>query len=97
MKPKIKITNKLECRKEIDGTFTYYEGDCADCQIIINKNSKDPSQALIHESIHASLAKMETIPEVEKLAHRMNRREDFVYILSVQLSKVLNFCLEKKK
>lgn len=90
-KQKLIVTDKLESTKEIDGSFTYTQGSPEDYEIIVSKNSQNPSETLIHECIHSALAHMETIPEVKKLAHRINRREDFICLLASHISSVVKF------
>lgn len=80
-----------------NGSYLYDETDQEDCKIIISKDSQDPSKTLIHECIHHTIRQMKKDEKLEKLAHRIFRREDFVNALAINLSKMLKFEITSHK
>ncbi len=89
MIPKITLRDSIDNRK-INGQY-YYSNNCEDSEIVISKGSDNPSRTLIHEMIHHTLREMKQSQKYEKLAHRIFRREDFIDMLAVNLTKNLKF------
>ncbi len=92
--PNVIMTKDISRQYENNGVCVYYGSDLKPCTIILSSKSENINKTLIHECIHTVLFNLYSNSSMEKLAHKLNKREDFINEFTNELDKIFKLIIE---